>query len=76
MQNIKKTRIITLIKTKLKKSNDQTNIDKYRVETNITEYHIISKSIFLRIIIPKFMEIRQLFLHVKNVCKNVNNQHV
>ena len=32
----------TLIKTKLKKSDDQTNIDKYRVAANITEYHIIS----------------------------------
>ncbi len=26
------------IKAKLKKSDDQTNIDKYRVSTNITEY--------------------------------------
>ena len=40
-----------------------------------TEYRIISNSIFLRIIISKFMKIWQLF-HVKNVCKNVNNQHV
>ena len=40
---------------KLKKSDDQTNIDKYRVAVNITEYCIISKLIFLRIIIPKFM---------------------
>ena len=52
------------------------NIDNYRLLVNITEYHIISKSIFLTIIIPKSMEIRQLFFHVKNVCKNVNNQHV
>ncbi len=29
------------IKTKLKKSDDQTNIEKYRVAANITEYHII-----------------------------------
>ncbi len=42
----------TFIKTKLTKSDDQTNIDKYRVAANITEYHIISKLIFLRIIIP------------------------
>ena len=41
----------TFIKTKFKKSDDKTNIDKYRVATNITEYHIISKLIFLRIII-------------------------
>ncbi len=26
-------------KAKLKKSDDQTNIDKYRVAANITEYH-------------------------------------
>ena len=26
-----------------KKSDDQTNIDKYRVAPNITEYHIITK---------------------------------
>ena len=60
---------------KFKKSDDQTNIDKYRVAANITEYHIISKLIFIRIIIPKFMKKRRLF-HVKNVCKNVKNQHV
>ena len=28
----------TVIKTKFKKSDDQTNIDKYRVAANITEY--------------------------------------
>ena len=43
----------TFIKAKLKQSNDQTNIDKYRVAANIIEYHIISKFIFLRIINPK-----------------------
>ncbi len=30
----------TFIKTMLKKSADQTNIDKYRVAENITEYLI------------------------------------
>ena len=40
-------------KAELKKSDDQTNIDKYRVAANITEYHIISKLIYRRIIIPK-----------------------
>ncbi len=30
----------TLIKVKLKKLDDQTNIVKYRVAANITEYHI------------------------------------
>ena len=33
----------TFIKAQLKHSDDQTNIDKYRVAANITEYHIISK---------------------------------
>ena len=31
---------------KLKKSDDQMNIDKYIVAANITEYHIISKLIY------------------------------
>ena len=52
-----RTKIITFIKAKLKKSDDQTNIDKYRVTANITEYNTISKLIFLRIIIPKFIKI-------------------
>ena len=59
------------LKAKLKKSIDQTNIDEYRVAANITEYQIISKLIFLRNIIPKFVMIRQI-LYVKNV----KNQHV
>ncbi len=42
-------------------------IDKYRIGANIREYHIVSKIIFLRIIISKFM-IRKLF-HEKNVFK-------
>ncbi len=47
-----------------------TNIDKYSVATNVREYHIIivSKSIFLKIIISKFMMIIQLF-QVNNGCK-------
>ena len=36
-----KARMATFIKTKLKKSDDQTNIDKYRVAANITEYNLI-----------------------------------
>ena len=32
----------TFIKTKINISDDQTNIDKYRLASNITEYHIIS----------------------------------
>ncbi len=31
----------TFIKTKPKKSNDQTNIDKYKVAANSTEFHIV-----------------------------------
>ncbi len=65
-----KTRMTTFIKTKFQKLDEQTNIDKYRVAVKITEYCNI-----LRIIILKFVKIRQLF-HVKNVCKNVKNQHV
>ena len=64
----KLTRMTTFIKMKFKKSDDHTNIDKYRVAANITKYHIISKLILLRIIIPKFMKIRQLF-HV-NISKS------
>ena len=37
-----KTRMTTFIKTKFKISDVQTNIDKYRLAANITEYHIIS----------------------------------
>ena len=43
---------------KLKKSDDKTNNDKNGVSANTKEYHIISKSIFRRIIIPKFRMIR------------------
>ncbi len=44
-----KTRMTTFIKTKFKISDDQSNIDKYRLAENITEYHIISKLILQRI---------------------------
>ncbi len=63
------------IKAKLKKSDDQTNIDEYSVAPNITECNIISKLISLRIIISKFMMISQLF-HVKNECKIIKHQQV
>ena len=46
-------------------SDNQTNIEKYRGAANITEYYIISKLIFLRISIPKFVMIRQF--HIKNL---------
>ncbi len=64
------TRMTIFIKTKFKKSYDQTNIDKYRVAANITDYHIISKLIFLKLIIPKFLKKRRLF-HVTR-CKKVH----
>ncbi len=41
----------TFMKAKHEKSDDHTNIDKYKVAANITEYLIIQKLIFLRIII-------------------------
>ncbi len=59
--NFMKTRLPTSIKTKHKKSDDQTNINKYKVAANITKYHIISNITFLGIIIPKLMRMRQLF---------------
>ena len=58
------TRMTTFIKTKFKISEDQTNTEKYKLAANITEYHIISKLFLQRIIIPKYIIIRQLF-HVK-----------
>ncbi len=65
----------TFIKAKLKKSDDKTNIDKCGEAANVAEYHIISKLIFLTIIIKKFMMLRQLF-NLKNVYKNDKNQNV
>ncbi len=70
----------TFIKTKFKISDDQTNIGKYRLAANITEYHIISKLLLPRIIITKFMMIGQLFhakifqLKEKIWSKSVHNQ--
>ena len=61
------TRMTTFIKTKFKISYDQTNIDKYRLSANITEYHAISKSILQRIVIPKFMMIRQFPIERKKI---------
>ena len=36
------TRMTTFIKAKLNKSDDQMNIDKFRVAANIREYYMIS----------------------------------
>ncbi len=49
----------TLIKTKFKISDEQRNIDKYRLAANITEYHIISKLILQRIIILKNVQVKE-----------------
>ena len=58
----------TLIKTKFKISDDQMNIDKYRLATNITKYHITSKLILQRIIITNFCcQVRHLALNVESV---------
>ena len=52
----------------------------YRLATNISEYHVVSKLILQRISIPKFMMIRQLFhakkfqLKEKNWLKSVHKQ--
>ena len=54
MLSLGKTRMTTFIKTKFKISDDQTNIDKYRLSANITEYHIISKLILQQITISNF----------------------
>ena len=44
----------TFIKAKLEKSDDQMNIDKYRVAANITEYQIkLSKSQHSKITLKK-----------------------
>ena len=68
-----KTRMTTFIKSKFKKSDDQTNIDKYSVTANISEYHIILKS-FLESLFQNSWILGNYY--VKNVCKNVKNQHV
>ena len=52
------------------------NIDKYRVAANITEYHIISKLNFLRIIMYSKIHEDKAISSYKNVCKNVTNPHV
>ena len=46
----------TFIKTKFNISDDQTNIDKYKLAANIIEYHIISKLILQRIIISESLK--------------------
>ncbi len=46
----------------------KSNIDKDRVAANITEYRTVSKLIFQRISISRFMMTRQ-FYHLKIVCK-------
>ena len=40
-----KTRMTTFIKTKFKKSDDQTNIEKYRVAANIISWKNVCKNV-------------------------------
>ena len=70
--NYNLTRMTIFIKAKLKKSNNHTNIEKFRVTANVTEYHIISKSIFF-IIIDHHSKIHdhKAIISRKNVYKNV-----
>ncbi len=60
------------IKTKFKISDDQTNIDKYRLAAKITEYHIISKLILQRII---FTNICGPENHLRKVQYRIWNPH-
>ena len=39
VEDIILTRMTTFIKTKFKISDDQTNVEKYRIAANNTEYH-------------------------------------
>ncbi len=61
----------SFIKTTVKISDDQTNIDKYRLAANITEYHIIlyltkdhySKFMIIRIFFQiKIFQLNEIFL--------------
>ncbi len=58
----KKTRMTTSIKAKPKTIDGQTNINKYRVAANITEYHIIPK-------------LKSFFQKAINSSKNVKNSY-
>ncbi len=62
--------MITFIKAKLKNSHDQTNIDKYRAAANITDYHIISKFVFL----VRDMAIISCQMYVE--MSKINNTHL
>ncbi len=66
--NIANIRMTTFIKAKLKKWDNQRNIEKYKVASYIKECHITSKLNFHIIIIPKFIMTMQLF-HVKMYVK-------
>ena len=48
------TKMTAYITTKFNILDDKTNIDKYWLAANITEYHIISKLILQQIIITNF----------------------
>ena len=48
-------------------SDDQTNINKYRVAAIVTEFNIISKLIFLRIIFKMFTNNSLYFSRSKHI---------
>ncbi len=58
---------------KLKKSDDQTNIDKYRIAANIMIHLTISKLFFLRLIIPKFKRYVDQKYKVDHINKQANH---
>ena len=61
--------MITLIETKFKKSDNQTNIDKYRVAANVSEYYI-------KINLPSNHHSKIHNNKAVILCKNDKNQQV
>ncbi len=80
--NFNLTRMTIFIKTKMKISEDQTNIDKYRLAANITVNHIISKLILQRIIITNFcdpvsyLEIQYRILNPHRISKSKKKKNI
>ncbi len=61
--NLSYGQLMEWLKKPIKKLKENKNrvYWQYRVAANITEYHSISKLIFLRLIIQKFMKKRRFF---------------
>ena len=53
------------LKAKQKNQMTRRTLKNYIVAANITEYHILSKLIFLRTIIPKFHVDKAILFHLK-----------